>query len=197
MNHVGTRAQSASSNQAISHGPTEAAVSLFDCLALYLGTLVLIACLTVCLAAPKAHAQDLRSQSTAQSAIATTGWWSMESSASATSPHFLLSVAGLPNFQAFESLEASSALSGANSQADSANSYVANLNDDEPLPTISLLALLQTRYVDWESSLADTRTPTSVNGAMVYPLFQINYANGSLPVALYNSSLYGSSDTRW
>jgi hypothetical protein len=56
------------------------------------------------------------------------------------------------------------------------------------LPSISLLSVLQTRYIDWESSLADTRTPTSVNGAMVYPLFQINYANGSLPVALYNSA---------
>jgi hypothetical protein len=179
MNNIETTAKSATLSQA--------AVSLFDCFALYLGILVLIACLTVCLAAAEAHAQNLPSQGIAQSASMTNGWWPLESSSSATSPRFLLSVAGLPDFQALDSLQASTALAGANPPADLANNYAANLTEDQPLPSVSLLALMQTRYVDWESSLADTRTPTSVNGAMVYPLFQINYAGGSLPVALYNS----------
>jgi hypothetical protein len=186
MKNIETIAKSATSSQAVSHNPSETDVSLFDCFALYLGILVLSACLTVCFAAAKAHAQDLPSRDSAPTNTA--GWWSLESAASATSPRFLLSNAGLPNFRAFDSLKASTALSGGTSLADAENNYVANLTEDEPLPSISLLSVLQTRYVDWESSLADTRTPTSVNGAMVYPLFQINYANGSLPVALYNSA---------
>lgn len=186
MNNIEIIAKSATSSQAVSHDPSETDVSLFDCFALYLGILVLIACLTVYFAAAKARAQDFPNQHGAQVATVT-GWWSLESAASATSPRFLLSNAGLPNFQAFDSLKASTALSGGTSLADPENNYVANLTEDEPLPSISLLSVLQTRYVDWESSLADTRTPTSVNGAMVYPLFQINYGNGSLPVTLYNS----------
>jgi hypothetical protein len=186
MNNIETIAKSATINQAVSHEP-ETDVSLFDCFGLYLGILVLIACLTVCFAAAKVQAQDFPIQDGAQASTVTTGWWSLETAASATSPRFLLSNAGLPSFRAFDSLKASTALSGGNSFADAESNYVANLTEDEPLPTISLLSVLQTRYIDWESSLADTRTPTSVNGAMVYPLFQINYANGSLPVALYNS----------
>jgi hypothetical protein len=188
MNNIETIAKSATSSQAVSHDPSETVVSLFDCFALYSGILVLIACLTVCFAVAKAHAQDLPTQGSAQAATATIGWSSLESSASATSPRFLLSVAGLPDFQAFDSLKASTALAGGNPPADPANNYVANLTEDESLPSVSVLSLLQTRYVEWESSLADTRTLTSVNGTMVYPLFQINYSNGSLPVALYNSA---------
>jgi hypothetical protein len=188
MNNIETIAKSATSSQAVSYDPSETEVSLFDRFALYLGILVLIACLAVCFAAAKAHAQDLPTQDGAQVSTVTNGWWSLECGASATSPRFLLSNAGLPSFRAFDSLKSSTALSGGTSLADPESNYVANLTEDESLPSISLLSVLQTRYIDWESSLADTRTPTSVNCAMVYPLFQINYANGSLPVALYNSA---------
>jgi hypothetical protein len=75
-------------------------------------------------------------------------------------------------------------------------SYSANLTDSAALPSVFFLTLMQAWYLQWQSSLADTRTPTSVNAVMVYPHLQINYANGSLPVALYNSPLLGS-ETRW
>jgi len=188
MNNIETIAKSATSSQAVSYEPTQNAVSLFNCFALYVGILVLIACLTVCFAAAEAHAQDLASQNTAQAATTTAfGWWSLESAASAASPRFLLTTAGLPDFQAFESLKTPAALSGGTLSADPTDNYLANLTDAGSVPSWSFLSPIQTSYVQWESSLADTRTPTSVNGAIVYPLFQINYANGSLPVALYIS----------
>ena len=180
MSYIETTAKSANSHTA-RQASTQAAVSIFDCFGLYLGILALIATLAVFFAAAKADAQDLPGQGSGQFATMTTGWWS----SSTTSPRFLLSVAGLPDFQALDSVQASTALSGPLGNPE--NNYAANLTDSEPLPSVSLLSLIQTRYVDWESDLADTRTPTSVNGAMVYPLFQINYGNGSLPVALYNS----------
>jgi hypothetical protein len=79
MNNIETNAKPTISSHAVSHGPTQTVVSLFDCFALYLGILMLITCLTVCFAAAKAHAQDLPAQSSAQSPTMTTGWWSLES----------------------------------------------------------------------------------------------------------------------
>jgi hypothetical protein len=195
MNTIENIAKSATTSHGASHSPSETSVSLFDSLVLYLSILTLMACLSFLFAAA-AHAQSLPGQETAQApATITTGWWSVESATS--SPRFLLSIAGLPSFQAFDTVKTSTAISGTNLSADSTDNYLANLGDAGSLRSGSFLSLVQTRYVEWESSLADTRTPTSVNGAMVYPLFQINYENGTLPVALYNSSLRGSSDTRW
>jgi hypothetical protein len=85
MNNIETIAKSATSSQAVSYDPSETEVSLFDCFALYLGILVLIACLAVCFAAAKAHAQDLPTQDGAQVSTVTNGWWSLECGASATS----------------------------------------------------------------------------------------------------------------
>jgi hypothetical protein len=194
MKSIEIIAKCAASSHEVTHEPAEASVSLYDRLGLFVTILTLILCLTIWFATA-AHAQDLPSHHDAQASA--TGWWSLESTASAASPHFLLSVTGLPNFQAFDSLKTSAALEGAIPAADQNDEYLANLTDASSLRSGSLLSTIQTSYVQWEANLADTETPTSVKGAMVYPLFQINYANGSLPVALYTSPLLGSNDTRW
>jgi hypothetical protein len=199
MNNIKTNAKSAESNhggQAVSQRLCQTSVSLFNLFALYLSILTLITCLTVCLAAANAHAQDDPSQDSVHAPAITTGSWSLESTTCASSPRFLLSAVGLPDFQAFDWAKTSTLHSGGNQPAEPIDDYSTNLTAGASPSSVSFLALIQTRYVRWESSLADTRTPTSVNGAMVYPLLQINYANGSVPVALYNSPLLGS-DTRW
>ena len=66
------------------------------------------------------------------------------------------------------------------------------LADRVLLPPGSFPSLLQTKYVTWESSLADSRSLVDVNGVSVYPLLQINYAGWHLPVTLYISSRRGS-----
>jgi hypothetical protein len=191
-------ARSVRSSRAFTNGPAQTAVSPFDCCAFYLTILTLIGSLTVLFATATVHAQDVPGRGTEQgSAINATGWWSLESAASAASPRFLLSVAGLPDFHAFDAVKTSTAGSVTIPARDQTDEYLANMSEIGSLAPGSLLSIIQTGYAQWEANLADTETPTSVNGTMVYPLFQINYANGSLPVALYNSPLLGSSDTRW
>jgi hypothetical protein len=56
----------------------------------------------------------------------------------------------------------------------------------------SILSLLQTKYENWETSLADSRSLTHVNGVSVYPLYEISYAGRHLPVTLYIPPLRGS-----
>jgi hypothetical protein len=181
----------AASVKSIHSDVTRASTTMFNRFVTYLGILAMFACLTVCFGVPVAHAQELLGyQAASASNGITTGWWSPDTAASATSPHFLLSMPGLPNFQAFDSLKTSTAQSDGNVPGDPMDNYVANL-EGGTLPSISFLALVQTSYIQWESRLADTRTPTSVNGAMVYPLVQVNYAGWNLPVALYTSPLRG------
>jgi hypothetical protein len=60
----------------------------------------------------------------------------------------------------------------------------------------SLLSVLQSRYVSWESGLEDSELRTNVNGRMVYPLLQVDYGGWHLPVALYIPPLQGSDARR-
>ena len=199
MNNIKAIAKFATSShggRAVSQRPTQTPVSLFACFALYLSILTMIACLTICFGAAKAHSQDVPGQERANAPTNTNGWWPPESATSAISPRFLLSAAGLPDFQAFDSTKTSRLQSGGHLPVEPIDEYSTNLTGGASLPSVPVLAVIQTRYAQWESSLADTQTPTSVNGAMVYPLLQINYANGSLPVALYISPRLGSG-TRW
>lgn len=66
----------------------------------------------------------------------------------------------------------------------------------DSLPHASYLSLLEVRYQAWESSLAENRTLTDVNGVSLYPLVQIEYGNRSFPIALSIAPLRGSSDVR-
>ncbi len=66
----------------------------------------------------------------------------------------------------------------------------------DSLPRVSYLSLLEVTYQVWEANLAETRTPTDVNGVLVYPLVQIDYPTGHFPIALSIAPLRGSSDVR-
>jgi hypothetical protein len=60
----------------------------------------------------------------------------------------------------------------------------------------SFLSLLQSKYMAWESRLEDSEARTNVNGRLVYPLLQVNYAGWHLPVTLYIPPLRGSDARR-
>jgi hypothetical protein len=198
MKTIETRMKPVRSSQSFTGEPAQTAVSPFDCFALYLTILTLIACLMILFATATVHAQDVPSRGAVQAAATSTaGWWSLDSAASAASPRYLLSMAGLRDFQAFDSAKNLTAEAGGTTAANQREEYLASITDANSLQPGSLLSMIQTSYAQWGANLADTETPTSINGAMVYPLFQLNYANGSLPVALYNSPLLGSDNTRW
>lgn len=59
----------------------------------------------------------------------------------------------------------------------------------------TFLSPLQPNYTAWESWLEDSEPRVNVNGLLVYPLLQVNYAGWHLPISLYIPPLRGS-DTR-
>lgn len=59
-------------------------------------------------------------------------------------------------------------------------------------PPRSLIDPFATRYLQWESGLADTSALVNEKGVLVYPLLQINFAGEHLPISLYLPSLRGS-----
>jgi hypothetical protein len=167
---------------------------------------MLALCLTVPFVAAIANAQDLTA-SASNAASPASGWWSPAGADTATAPQLLIGMGELSRFEASGLLGMSLAQplnylnepSGA-SIADlpdlgsTLNANVAQQTEwAEPasLPAQSFLSLLQTRYSDWESILADSRSPTNVHGVSVYPVFAINYGNSHLPVTLYISPLRG------
>jgi hypothetical protein len=60
----------------------------------------------------------------------------------------------------------------------------------------SILYPLQKRYVQWESRLADTVSPTSQRGMLVYPFLEISVAGSHLPISMYIPPLRGSDTLR-
>jgi hypothetical protein len=70
------------------------------------------------------------------------------------------------------------------------------LAEVELLSPPSLLYGLKAEYATWESSLADGRSLTIVNGSPVYPLLQVNHAYLDFSISLYVPPLRGS-DVRW
>jgi len=55
----------------------------------------------------------------------------------------------------------------------------------------SFLSVLHSKYMAWEVRLEDSGGRTNVNGGLVYPLMQINYAKFRLPITLYIPPLRG------
>jgi hypothetical protein len=53
-------------------------------------------------------------------------------------------------------------------------------------------SLLNAKYLAWEIALSDSRSLTDVNGMLVYPLVEIDYAHRHLPIAMYISPLRGN-----
>jgi hypothetical protein len=66
------------------------------------------------------------------------------------------------------------------------------LTNSTSLQPGSLLYPLQTKYLMWESRLADDVPLTNQKGLLVYPLVRIRLANVDLPIGLYVPPLRGS-----
>jgi hypothetical protein len=60
----------------------------------------------------------------------------------------------------------------------------------------SFLYSLQISYMQWESRLADTVSPISRRGMLVYPFLEISVAGGHLPISMYIPPLRGSDTLR-
>jgi hypothetical protein len=58
------------------------------------------------------------------------------------------------------------------------------------------LSEVEAKYQSWESSLADSRSLTNVNGVSVYPLAQVDCGNWHLPITLSTAPIPGAQ-TRW
>jgi len=67
---------------------------------------------------------------------------------------------------------------------------------NHPLNAESILSEVEAKYQRWESSLADSRSLTNVNGVSVYPLAQIDRGNWHLPITLGTAPTRGA-ETRW
>jgi hypothetical protein len=59
-----------------------------------------------------------------------------------------------------------------------------------------VLSEVEAKYQTWESSLADSRSPTNLNGESVYPLAQIDSGNWHLPITLGTAPI-SDAETRW
>ena len=172
-------------------------------------------CGTVCLTTSMALAQQFSASDFAPAAITrASGWWSPQRTAlTVLAPDRQLSVSKLTSLELSEPPYFSTPQPDDGRPAEYVNGPSVNpggfeftlvtgspefssLAEVELLPSRSLLSRLQAEYATWESSLADTRPLTSVNGWSVYPLVQVNYANWHLPISLYIPSLRGS-DVRW
>jgi hypothetical protein len=157
----------------------------------------------VLLVAAIANAQE-PAASNSNAAGPASGWWSPVRAESATAPQLQISMAELITFTASDSFGTFQVPRTTDRVTESMDWQIASLQDIDArearpnllagpsLPPGSPLSLLQAKYAEWESRLADSRTPVDVNGLSVYPLLQINYAGWHLPVTLYLSPLRGS-----
>jgi hypothetical protein len=59
-----------------------------------------------------------------------------------------------------------------------------------------VLSEVEAKYQTWESSLADSRSLTNVNGVSVYPLAQVDSGNWDLPITLGTAPI-PDAETRW
>jgi hypothetical protein len=159
-------------------------------------------CLIVFLVTARAQAQGLVGESTAAASTKeATGWWSPDVDLG-THPHLVLSMAEVGSTGSELSKTQSSHnpfSTGTAYSIDPGNfALAATPTDFIPLayqelrPSDSLLSLVQTKYLTWESSLEDSRPITYVNGVSVYSLLQVSYEGSHLPVSLYVSPLRGS-----
>ncbi len=165
---------------------------------------ILVLCAAVSSVAAIANAQELAA-STSNAAGTASGWWSPVRAESATAPQLQISMAELIPFKASDSFRTFPPQRTNYRVTEPMDGQIASLQyiaagvakpsllaDRVSLPPGSFPSLLQAKYALWESSLADSRSLVDVNRASVYPLLQINYAGGHLPVTLYLSSLRGS-----
>jgi hypothetical protein len=165
-------------------------------------------CSIVWFVAATAQAQELLGHKGAAGWTKTaTGWWSPDTD-SAAAPHLLLSMAEVGHFRGSDLPRTSTAQSGRYPSTAGTDYSIVDLGNfalapktptdfsslaygDLP-PSDSLFSFVQTKYLMWESSLADSRPLTYVNGVSVYSLLQVSYEDSHLPISLYVPPLRGS-----
>jgi hypothetical protein len=164
-------------------------------------------CSVVWFVAATAQAQELLAHNPASvSTKAATGWWAPATN-SAAAPHLLLSMAEVGHFRGSDSdlprtqsRRYQSAAGTDYSIVDLGNFALApkTPTDFSALsygvvpPSDSLFSFVEAKYLLWESSLADSRSVTYVNGVSVYSLLDVSYEDSRLPISLYVPPLRGS-----
>lgn len=156
--------------------------------------------------ATTAQAQELLAHNPAPASTkAGTGWWSPDTD-SAAAPHLLLSMAEVGHFRGSDLSRTQSSRYRSAPGTDYSIVELGNFALSPKMPTNfssltygdlppsdSLFAFVQAKYLLWESSLADSRPLTYVNGVSVYSLLQISYKDSHLPINLYVPPLRGSN----
>jgi hypothetical protein len=164
-----------------------------------------------CLSATAAHAQQFSANDFAPEATkVVSGSWSPEQTVSTVvTPHLEISMSKLTRFAISNQVSSPTARQNAPIPTGYANNSGVNPADfefpllpkapefnssaeDELLSPRSFFSLLQGKYLMWELRLADTRSFTSIDAEIVYPLVQIDYASWHLPVSLYIPPLRGN-----
>jgi hypothetical protein len=171
---------------------------------------------------PSVPAQTLFSDFVTTPSTAESGWFG-QNSKSATSPHVLLDMADIRSNADFSRvvndhdtaasishnappilpLDLYTALRETSSERpveprssfDARDFEFSLLNNSGVLPG-SFLYSLQVSYMQWESRLADTVSPISQRGMLVYPFLEISLAGGHLPISMYIPPLRGSDTLR-
>jgi len=144
-----------------------------------------------------------RDAATVDAASSSSGWWPPQKAGSETAPQLVLSMAEPTDLMALDSLRIAGPQQNIDRQTEATEAAIAGfphfglmdgsfvkrnlLTDRVSLAPTS--AFLQSEYSTWESSLANSRSLTGVNGIPVHPLLQVNCAGWQLPVTLYTSSL--------
>jgi hypothetical protein len=166
--------------------------------------LMIVACLVGSLTSTIAYSQELPSDaSTWGAARFPTAWWSPENAQSETAPQLVMSMTAPTDLKASDSIRTAGAQPNSDRQTEATEAAIAGfphfglmdgsfvkpnlLTDRVSLAPTS--AFLQSEYSTWESSLANSRSLSGVNGVPVYPLLQVSCGGWQLPVTLYTSSL--------
>jgi hypothetical protein len=168
---------------------------------------------TVSLTTSVARAQQLSAGDFAPEAATTaSGWWSPQRTAfTVLAPQSQLSVSKLIKIS--EPRYFSTPQRGKGHPANDINRLTVNVSgfdfqfvrrspeltslaEVELLSSPLLLSRLNAEYATWESSLADSRSLTIVNGSPVYPLLQVSHAYLDFSISLYVPPLRGSG-VRW
>jgi hypothetical protein len=188
----------------------------------YIVTVSTIAMCGIIWWAPSVPAQTLYSDSVTTPTTAESGWFG-QNSKSTTSPHVLLDMADNRSNADFSRvvndhdtaasisrhappilpLDLYTALRETSSEraVEPRLSFEARdfefslLNNSGVLPW-SFLYSLQISYMQWESRLADSVSPISRRGLLVYPFLEISVIGSHLPISMYIPPLRGSDTLR-
>jgi hypothetical protein len=190
-------------------------VKAFNDFHAYARILTLIAlCLSSWFTAGTAQAQEATRQGFELASAEVPGrLFALDTAESATTPSLQLSMAEPDRFQISDSPQSWVARPNGHhttEQMDFPGFYSGNFTlalavldakygppaSNHPLNAESILSEVEAKYQRWESSLADSRFLTNVNGVSVYPLAQIDSGNWHLPITLGTAPTPGA-ETRW